>query len=67
MTPFPMPLTTPPDTSMNLVMAGQMSSKKKVQMDDGDQDDRVQAAFQARDIKISGLRQTWTKISIATL
>ena len=33
-TPFPMPLTTPPDTSMNLVMAGQMSSKNRFDLDD---------------------------------
>ena len=36
MTPFPMPLTTPPETSMNLVMAGQMSSRNGFELDDDD-------------------------------
>jgi hypothetical protein len=29
MTPFPIPLTTPPDTSINLVIVGQMSLGKE--------------------------------------
>ena len=33
MTPFPMPLTTPPDTSMNLVMAGKMSMRMWIYVD----------------------------------
>ena len=44
MTPFPMPLTTPPETSMNLVMAGQMSSRNGFELDDDDDEgDCVQA------------------------
>ena len=53
MTPFPMPLTTPPDTSMNLVMAGQLSSFWMCRP-------------RSIERKFAGYRQARTKTSIAT-
>ena len=60
MTPFPIPLTTPPETSMNLVMVGQVSLRKEKS------GGLCGGGLDVATSNFAGSRQARPKLSIAT-